>query len=59
MTSSSSDIVLIPYEQAYVPGFEDMARRLPDLTKIERLIGYAPTKGIKDTIDEVIRFMRG
>jgi hypothetical protein len=40
MTESASEIVFIPYEQAYESGFEDMARRLPDLTKIEQIIGY-------------------
>ena len=43
MTESASEIVCIPYEQAYESGFEDMARRLPDLTKIQRTIGYRPT----------------
>jgi UDP-glucose 4-epimerase len=43
MTETASEIVFIPYEQAYESGFEDMARRLPDLTKIEQIIGYRPT----------------
>ncbi|MDZ7292580.1 MAG: GDP-mannose 4,6-dehydratase [candidate division KSB1 bacterium] len=51
ITSSKSEIVKIPYEEAYEQGFEDMARRVPDLTKIKRLIGYEP----KVKLDEMIR----
>src|SRR5919109_3785039 len=43
LTASASAIVCIPYEQAYEAGFEDMARRLPDLSKIQRTIGYQPS----------------
>jgi len=50
LTGSQSEIVKIPYEQAYEQGFEDMARRVPDLTKIKNLIGYTP----KTTLDEII-----
>src|SRR6186713_1471039 len=41
-TKSPSEIVLVPYSQAYEEGFEDMPRRVPDLTKIKKLIGYEP-----------------
>jgi UDP-glucose 4-epimerase len=47
---SRSEIRLIPYERAYVPGFEDMARRVPSLDKAARLIGYAPKKSLDDCI---------
>lgn len=40
LTGSKAPIKLIPYEEAYEQGFEDMARRVPDLTKIKKLIGY-------------------
>src|SRR4029077_11570382 len=40
MAGSQSTIKLIPYDEAYESGFEDMPRRLPDLTKIHKLIGY-------------------
>ena len=43
MTGSKSDIIHIPYDQAYEQGFEDMPRRVPDISKIQRLIGYQPT----------------
>ena len=41
LTHSSSEIKLIPYDEAYQPGFEDMERRVPNITKVSRL-GYAP-----------------
>lgn len=42
LLGSSSEIRLVPYEEAYAKGFEDMRRRVPDLTRIRELIGYAP-----------------
>jgi UDP-glucose 4-epimerase len=54
MTASKSEIVFIPYEQAYEAGFEDMPRRVPDLTKINRLVGYAPTVGLDQILRSVI-----
>lgn len=51
ITGSDSEIIKIPYEQAYEHGFEDMARRVPDLVKIKRLIGYEP----KVKLEEMIR----
>jgi UDP-glucose 4-epimerase len=53
-TRSSSEIVLIPYAQAYEEGFEDMPRRIPDLTKIKRLIGYEPKVDLDGILDRVI-----
>jgi len=54
VTKSQSQIVLIPYDQAYEAGFEDMARRVPDLGKIHALVGYAPTVGLDEILDKVI-----
>jgi UDP-glucose 4-epimerase len=54
MTNSASEIVLIPYDQAYEAGFEDMPRRVPDLTKIHALIGYTPTVGLDEILQRVI-----
>jgi len=54
LTGSESEIVKIPYEQAYEQGFEDMARRVPDLAKIKKLIGYMP----KTKLDEIILRVR-
>ena len=50
-TGSSSNIVLVPYDEAYEAGFEDMPRRVPDLTKVKGLVGYEP----KVQLDEIIR----
>lgn len=50
---SNSEITHISYDEAYEDGFEDMLRRVPDLSKAERLLGYAPTIDLKQTILEV------
>src|SRR6185503_5533917 len=50
LTNSSSTIEIVPYDVAYETGFEDMARRVPDLTKIHSLIGYVPSV----SLDEII-----
>src|SRR2546425_4316819 len=50
LLGSSSPIVYIPYEHAYEDGFEDMQKRVPDIRKIQNLIGYEP----KRTLDEII-----
>jgi UDP-glucose 4-epimerase len=54
VTASSSEIVLIPYEDAYEEGFEDMFRRIPDTTKIQRLIGWKPTKPLSAVLADVV-----
>jgi UDP-glucose 4-epimerase len=54
MTGSSSDVVLIPYDQAYEAGFEDMPRRVPDLTKIKGLVGYQPRVHLDEILTRVI-----
>jgi UDP-glucose 4-epimerase len=59
MTHSSSEIVFVPYDQAYEEGFEDMQRRLPDLSKIERIIGYKPTMDLPDLLALIIAHERG
>jgi UDP-glucose 4-epimerase len=53
-----SDIVLVPYEQAYEEGFEDMRRRIPDIAKIDALLGWAPTRTLDDILSDVIEFER-
>ena len=58
LTGSTSEIVLVPYEEAYEAGFEDMRRRVPDLTKINRLVGYAPTIGLDEILSRVIKESR-
>ncbi len=59
LTGSKSEIVKIPYEQAYEQGFEDMARRVPDLTKIKKLIGYTPKVKLDDIILRVRDYFAG
>jgi len=56
LTSSKSRIVFVPYDQAYEQGFEDMMRRVPDLTKIHQLIGYAPTTTLDEILLNTIRY---
>jgi UDP-glucose 4-epimerase len=57
-TGSQSPIVTIPYDQAYEAGFEDMPRRVPDLTKIFNLIGYVPKVGLANIIKTVVADQR-
>jgi UDP-glucose 4-epimerase len=57
-TNSSSEIVMIPYNEAYETGFEDMQRRVPDTQKINRTIGWEPRKNLDITLDEVIAYFR-
>lgn len=58
LTGSKSEIVFIPYDEAYDKNFEDMKRRVPDLTKIKRLIGFSLTKNIRETVQAVIDYYR-
>jgi UDP-glucose 4-epimerase len=58
MTGSGSDIVRIPYAQAYEAGFEDMPRRVPNLAKIREYVGYAPTIGLEEILHRVIDHTR-
>ena len=58
MAKSDSEIVFVPFEQAYEDGFEDMRRRLPDTSKIRNLIGYRPTIDLPEIIDRIIKHER-
>ena len=58
MAGSSSEIVLVPYDKAYETGFEDMPRRVPDLTKIRALIGYEPKVTLDGILERVISSLR-
>ena len=57
-TGSSSRITLVPYDVAYPDGFEDMQRRIPDLSKAAKLIGYAPKVNLDAIIDSVVEYYR-
>lgn len=52
-THSESPIVHISYEEAYGKNFEDMNRRVPDLSRIRTLIGYTPTKTVIEIVQSV------
>jgi UDP-glucose 4-epimerase len=54
LAQSKSPIRLVPYGEAYTAGFEDMVRRVPDLTKIGRMIGYKPTRNLDQILADVI-----
>ena len=54
MTASNSEIVTVPYEEAYESGFEDMPRRVPDLTKAQKLVGYEPRVQLPETLAMII-----
>lgn len=56
LARSSSGIRYIPYEQAYEPGFEDMQRRLPDISKIRGVTGWEPTRSLDEIILDVIEY---
>ena len=56
MTESDSEIVTIPYEEAYESGFEDMPRRVPDLTKVKNLVGYEPRVQLPEILTRVIEY---
>ena len=56
ITNSKSEIVYIPYDKAYEEGFEDMHRRSPDISKINKLIGYKPTMDIKEILEKVVEY---
>ncbi|MGE5055925.1 MAG: NAD-dependent epimerase/dehydratase family protein [Acidobacteriota bacterium] len=58
MTGSSSEIVHIPYDRAYEQGFEDMPRRVPDISKIQRLTGYQPSVELDEILERVIAHFR-
>jgi UDP-glucose 4-epimerase len=56
LTGSHSAIQHIPYDEAYAPGFEDMRRRVPNLQKIQSLIGYQPHYSLEETLLRVIDY---
>jgi UDP-glucose 4-epimerase len=56
--ASTSDIVHVPYAEAYVPGFEDMARRVPDLQKLARVVGFKPAIPLERIVEDVVAHER-
>ena len=59
LTGSASPIGMVPYEEAYEPGFEDMRRRVPDISRAAALIGYRPRYVLDDTLHRIIAYQRG
>jgi UDP-glucose 4-epimerase len=55
-TASSSEIQMVPYDQAYEAGFEDMPRRVPDLAKLRALTGFQPRVHLDEILDRVIDY---
>jgi UDP-glucose 4-epimerase len=58
LTDSPSEITLVPYDEAYGPGFEDMYRRVPDTTKLRERIGWEPALSLEDIIADVVADQR-
>lgn len=58
MSGSNSEIIYIPYEQAYGKGFEDMRRRTPNIEKIKNLIGFEPKIDLDGIIERVIAYFK-
>jgi UDP-glucose 4-epimerase len=57
-TGSSSRIRLVPYDEAYADGFEELGRRKPDTTALRELTGWAPELTVDDAIRDVVAFER-
>lgn len=55
---STSPVEYIPYEKAYEEGFEDMRKRVPDISKIQNLVGYDPKFSLKDIILDVAKYQK-
>ena len=58
LTGSRSPIHFIPYDEAYEAGFEDMPRRVPDISKLQQLVGYEPQVRLDDIIQRVVDHFR-
>ena len=59
LTHSASEVVFVPYDEAYEEGFEDMPRRVPDTSKINKLVGFKPEMTLDGILETVISFHRG
>lgn len=59
LTQSESEIVLVPYDEAYEEGFEDMPRRIPDIGKVNALIGFRPEMNLDGILRSVIEYHTG
>jgi len=59
LTQSHSEIVFVPYDEAYEEGFEDMPRRVPDISKVSQLVGFRPDMGLDGILKSVIDYQSG
>jgi UDP-glucose 4-epimerase len=59
VTQSNSEIIFVPYDEAYEEGFEDMPRRVPDISKVSALIGFKPEMTLDGILKSVISFQSG
>ena len=59
ITQSDSEIVYVPYDQAYEEGFEDMPRRIPDISKVSELVGFHPEMSLDGILESVIDYQIG
>lgn len=59
LTGSKSEIVTVPYDEAYEEGFEDMPRRVPDTSKVSALTGFKPTVKLDEILQSVIEYYSG
>ncbi len=59
LTNSESEIVLVPYDEAYEEGFEDMPRRIPDISKVNAQVGFRPEMSLEGILKSVIDFHSG
>jgi UDP-glucose 4-epimerase len=58
MTDSASPVQFIPYDQAYEAGFEDMPRRVPDISKVRNMVGYEPRLSLDEIVCRVVEHFR-
>ena len=59
LTQSTSEIVFVPYDEAYEEGFEDMPRRVPDISKVGELVGFSPKMDLNGILKSVIDYQSG
>ena len=59
LTGSKSEIVTVPYDEAYEEGFEDMPRRVPDISKVGALTGFRPTVTLDQILQSVVEYYSG
>jgi len=59
ITHSDSDVVFVPYDEAYEEGFEDMPRRVPDITKVSELVGFKPAMSLDGILESVVDYHVG